>query len=143
MCSTFFNMYITASIFTSLASIVTIVVNIGLKSVLILLSKLEYRDYFDEEKGAILRKLFVASYLTLVLIVVLSNAKLNTSSSVGKSLHLLQGSYSSTTRGWYASVAQLFISTLAIQELTAPITTCIMYYVVQPLQRLYHKSRLR
>ena len=116
-CNAFFLNYSLAISLALLASLCTVVINIGLRVTMKVLGKQECHNTIDEEQRAICVKQFLTIYINSAFVALLAFGSIKGSHAVMKQTQVLEGEYSDFDAAWYAQVGSLLLLTFILQAL--------------------------
>jgi len=117
VCSTFFLNYSLAVSLALLASLCTVIINVGLKVTMKVLGKQECHNTIDEEQRAICIKTFASIYINSAFVALLAFGSVKRKTKYADEAHVMEGEYSDFDAGWYAQVGSLLLVTFILQAL--------------------------
>jgi hypothetical protein len=103
-CKSFAVNYSVAIALTIVAAMTTVIINRILKYVLKRLAINERHKTIDSEQGAIMFKIFIATYINMAFVALLAFGKVNSLGGYATDLQILQGEYADFEVAWYPQV---------------------------------------
>lgn len=134
-CNNFAVNYSIAVALTVVAAMTTVLINRVLKNVLKKLAINERHRTIDSEQGAIMIKIFIATYFNMAFVALLAFGKVDTLGSYGKDLQILQGDYPDFTVEWYPQVGTYMVLTFVFEIISPLLSVLAKYYIIYPLRR--------
>jgi hypothetical protein len=140
-CQSFAINYLFAISLTLIASLSTVLINRALKGVLKSLAINERHHTIDSEQGAIMLKIFIATYINMAFVALLAFGRNDGLPAWAKQLEILQGDHPDFDVGWYPLVGSYMLLTFLFEIVTPIASVLFKAYVFYPFRRmLVHPS---
>lgn len=128
---------------TYVSILATTVIGMGLRYVLVYLSKYEAHRDTDEEQASAMIKLFQSGYAISVVIVLIAYGGSPSTPAFLRRIGVFAGPYTDFDRPWYGNIGFLYMVSFILQSFTPLAYNLIEYYFIKPVLRLYHHNRVR
>ena len=142
-CYDFYRNYSLSSGITFASIIFASVVNVLLKFCIKKLVGHEAHTSLDKEQGSRMSKVFMSSYFTMSVIVLIAYGKIDNLPAILNYGHIFDGQYRDFDQGWYGNVGFYFLTTFILQSFAPLVLGLLKYLVIYPVARLYHHERVR
>lgn len=142
-CYSFFVKYSQAQALMYLAALVTVATNAFLKLFIVWSTRSECYNSFDVENGNVIRKIFVAIYLNMAVVVLLAFGYLRNNFSVLQTLGILNGVYTDLTPSWYGQVGFYLVITYILNAFSPYLGKVFKVLIFPPLFRWLELSKVR
>lgn len=116
-CNVFFVGYALAVSLSLLASLCTVIINVGLRVTMRVLGKQECHNTIDDEQRAITVKTFASIYINTAFVALLAFGSLKNKPEYFGQAQVLDGEYDDFDAAWYAQVGSLLLFTFILQAL--------------------------
>jgi hypothetical protein len=134
-CYPFFVDYTKATGITYGATVITVAINMILKSCLKTLTDYECHVDADKAQASLMFKTFVSTFFNMAIVVLIAFGLITRTPEALKKASVFQGAYPDFTSAWYGVVGAYLVLTYAITVITAPISDFIGYLIMKPLNR--------
>ncbi len=134
-CRNFAVNYSVAIALTIVAAMTTVLINRVLRYVLKRLAVNERHRTIDSEQGAIMFKVFIATYINMAFVALLAFGRLESLGGYGEDLQILQGEYSDFSIDWYPQVGVYMVLTFVFEIVSPLLSVLAKYYIIYPFRR--------
>lgn len=134
-CKSFAVNYSIAIALTVVAAMTTVIINRVLKLLLKKLAINERHKTIDSEQGAIMFKIFIATYINMAFVALLAFGKVDSLGGYGEDLQILQGEYGDFSIAWYPQVGTYMVLTFIFEIISPLLSVLAKYYIIFPLRR--------
>lgn len=134
-CKNFYGQYLSALGLSYLAIFINVVVNLAIKAFIEASAKYEYHSSTDGEQAYIVVKVFVSTFLNMIVVVLVAFARYDNIPSALKDVHFLQGAFLDFDRNWYPAVGATFVLTYVIEVVSLIGINLLTYFVIAPCTR--------
>jgi len=128
---------------TYVSILATTIIGMGLRYVLVFLSKYEAHKDKDEEQASAMIKLFQSGYAISVIIVLIAYGGSPSTPQFLRRLGIFAGPYTDFDRPWYGNIGFLYMVSFILQSFTPLAYNLVEYYFINPVLRMYHHSLVR
>jgi RNA recognition motif-containing protein len=142
-CAAFYSQYSLSSALSYISVVATTIVNVVMRIFLKRLANHEARTSLDEYQGSIMSKIFLSNFATMAIIVLVAYGNAKSNNSFLQGLHIFTGPYADFTRSWYGNVGFYLMTTFILQSFSPLVFNLFLYFIGNPLLRLYHHMRIR
>jgi hypothetical protein len=131
-CADFFANYSIAMGLSIAASLCTVAINVFLKKTMKYLAKQEFHDTVDEEHGATIVKVFLATYCNMAFVALAAYGLLKNKPGMLATAEIFDGDYQDFTPQWYAVVGSYLVTTFILQMFGPMAMGLFKYYILFP-----------
>lgn len=128
-CGEFFLNYSTSLALNYVAALASVVIAMGLKVSIFALAKQESHISLDAEEAAKMSKLFLSTYITLCIIILVAYGKIDgLPDFVRETLGIFNGPYNDFSSAWYGNVGNFLVVTFLLSFIISYMQDCYKLY---------------